>query len=332
MTILLAIAALVGAPSLAGLTYQSVGNLRDRRRVPPPGRMVGTLHALVTGEGPVTVLLEAGIAATSVSWQLVQPELSRHARVISYDRAGLGWSRAAATPRTIANTLADLRALLDELAPTGPIVLVGHSFGGLAVLEYAHAYPDRIAGLVLVDPLPASEWHPIAPHEAVRLSHGVRLSRRGATLARFGFVRVSLDLLRAGSRTIPQLAAKASAGRGSALTERLVGQVRKLPRELWPAVQSHWCQPKSFLSMASHLENLPESAAACTDHSASLGAIPVIVLSAADSSPSRSLEHDAMAARSSKGIKRIAEKSGHWIQLDEPDRVTASIVSLLGDS
>ena len=182
--------------------------------------------------------------------------------------------------------------------------------------------------LVLVDPLPSGEWHPPSAEEIDRLQHAVRLARRGALLARLGVVRISLDLLQAGSRAIPLIAARTSGRRGSKLTERLVGEVRKLPPELWPVVQSHWCQPKSFRSMADHLASLPASAAAC-DPVGDLGDLPLIVLSAADSSPSRAAEHDRMAARSTRGAKVIAEKSGHWIQLDQPDLVIDSIRRLL---
>jgi pimeloyl-ACP methyl ester carboxylesterase len=160
------------------------------------------------------------------------------------------------------------------------------------------------------------------------LDRGVRLARRGAWVARLGIVRLSLDLLRAGSRRIPKLAAKISSGSGSQLTERLVGEVRKLPKELWPVVQSHWCQPKAFLSMADHLESLPASAAACRS-ACDLGDLPVTVLSGANSAANRLAEHQAMANRSTRGKLVIAQNSGHWIQLDEPDLVVAAVREII---
>ena len=70
----------------------------------PPGQLVqidnAKLHLQITGSGRPVVVLEAGIAATSLSWALVQPELAKFATVVSYDRAGLGWSGPATTPRT----------------------------------------------------------------------------------------------------------------------------------------------------------------------------------------------------------------------------------------
>ena len=328
MTFFLIVSAILCAMPVAGLIYQWLGSGQDARRYPPPGKMLDVgdhrVHVHVTGTGPATVLLEAGIAASSVSWQPVEAGIGAFAQVCAYDRAGLGWSDHSSAPRTIGNIVRDLHSLLAKVSPSGPVVLVGHSFGGLVVLEYARLHRQDVAGLVLVDPLPAAEWHPPIAAEIDRLCHAVRLARRGALLARLGVVRVSLDLLKAGSRAIPKLAARTSGGRGSKLTERLVGEVRKLPRELWPVVQAHWCQPKSFKSLADHLASLPVSAAAC-DAASGLGDLPLIVLSAADSSPSRSVEHDRMAARSTLGRKVVAEKSGHWIQLDQPDLVIESV-------
>lgn len=318
---------------MAGALYQLAWTVLDSRRFPPPGRLVDVgghrLHAHVTGEGLPTVLFESGIAASSVSWEPVRREVAKFTRVCTYDRAGLGWSDAAQAPRTVDNVLHDLRELLQKIGMDGPFILVGHSFGGLTALQFACRHAGELAGLVLVDPLPASEWCPAQPVEVEKLHRGVKLARRGASLASLGVVRLSLDLLRAGSRRIPKLAARMSArGGGTRLTERLVGEVRKLPPELWPVIQSHWCQPKSFRSMASHLESLPASAAACLAD-CNLGRLPVIVVSAADSTPARAEMHSRMANSSSNGAMWVAEKSGHWIQLDQPELVVAAIRKII---
>jgi pimeloyl-ACP methyl ester carboxylesterase len=317
---------------LVGLLYQALGSALDLRRYPPPGRLIDVgghrLHMHTEGQGTPVVVLEAGIAASSVSWRLVQDRVASFTTVIAYDRAGLGYSDPSPQPRTIANILQDFQTLLGKRGIPTPIILVGHSFGGLAALEYACTDKSRLAGLVLVDPLAASEWCPVQPQSQVMLDRGVRLARRGAWVARLGIVRLSLDLLRAGSRRIPKLAAKISSGSGSQLTERLVGEVRKLPKELWPVVQSHWCQPKAFLSMADHLESLPASAAACRS-ACDLGDLPVTVLSGANSAANRLAEHQAMANRSTRGKLVIAQNSGHWIQLDEPDLVVAAVREII---
>lgn len=322
------IAGIFAALVIAGLLYQAAGAARDARLYPLPGRLVDVgghkLHVRVSGAGSPAIVLEAGIAGSSVSWEYVRAEAARFSTVCEYDRAGLGWSDPCRDARTLEGVLADLRGVIAATGLTKPVILVGHSFGGLVVLEYACRFREDVRGLVLIDPLPAAEWCPAPPGEVAKLRRGVMLSRRGALLARLGFVRLSLDLLRAGSRTIPQLAARVSSGRGSEVTERLVGQVRKLPPELWPVIQAHWCQPKNFLSMARHLESLPASAAACSTD-CSLGDLPLILISAMDSTPERAEEHARMAARSARGSVVVAHKSGHWIQFDEPELIVAAI-------
>lgn len=112
-----------------------------------------TLHLYCTGAGSPTVILEAGYGDDWSSWRLVQPALAPTMRVCSYDRAGIGESEPAPAPRSAADTVADLHALLKCAGLPGPYVMVGSSYGGLAVRLYAATYPESIAGIVLVDPV-----------------------------------------------------------------------------------------------------------------------------------------------------------------------------------
>jgi len=108
-----------------------------------------------TGTGSPTVVLEAGAGNTAATWAGVQPEIARFTRVCSYDRAGLGQSDPApAGVRTVQDSADDLHALLAAADISGPIVLAGHSLGGLIVRLYASQHPNDVAGLVLVDGMP----------------------------------------------------------------------------------------------------------------------------------------------------------------------------------
>lgn len=333
MAAFLVVVALVAAVLVAGATYQAAGIAKDARRFPPPGRLIQAgnhrLHAHCSPGPAPTVVLEAGIGASSVSWAVVRKKLAGIARVCAYDRAGLGWSDPAGVPRTLANILDDLQAVAADPEVGRPFVLVGHSFGGMIALEYACKSREALAGLVLVDPLTASEWHPLTPAAARMLARGVRLSRRGAMLARLGVVRFTLALLTKGSRRVPRVFARISSGNGAPLTERLVGEIQKLPPEVWPHIRAHWCQPKSFHGMADYLANLPANAASCTSE-CDLGDLPLVVLSAADSPASRVAEHKRIARSSRRGRWEMAQDSGHWIQLDRPDLVVAAIREVIG--
>lgn len=286
------------------------------------------LHWMERGAGPA-IIFESGISATCLNWTEVGGPVEQFARACTYDRAGLGWSDLADSPRTTSKIITDLHALLNAAQVSAPYILVGHSFGGLLVRAYAARYPEAVAGLILVDPLSASEWLNVSPANARMLRLGVRLSRRGALLARIGVVRASLALLMAGGRFVPKLVARASSGRGESVISRLVGEVRKMPPETWPMVRAHWCLPKSFLGMAAYLESLPASAA----EAAGLGdaeGIPVIVLSAGNSTPEQRVEREALVSRSPLGRHFVAAKSGHWIQLDEPQVVVEAIREMVG--
>lgn len=152
--LLLALAAL----GSTGVIYQAVASAADRRAFPSPGRLIDVggrrLHLYCTGEaapGRPSVVLEALSGGFSSQWAWVQPELARHTRVCSYDRAGYGWSEPAPELHTLSEAAAELRALLERGDVAGPYLLVGHSIGGLYVRQFAALYPDEVAGLVLLD-------------------------------------------------------------------------------------------------------------------------------------------------------------------------------------
>jgi pimeloyl-ACP methyl ester carboxylesterase len=328
LAILLLVFAIGAVLVLIGAIYQAAGTASDQRRYPPPGRLIDiggrNLHLIDNGAGGPSVIFESGISATCLNWAQVRAQVDGFARACVYDRAWLGWSDPAHSPRTTLTIVDELHALLEGARIPRPYILTGHSFGGLVVRAYAAKYPDHVAGLVLVDPLSPGEWLNMSPSQVRMLGRGVALSRRGALLARIGVVRASLALLMAGGRRVPKLVARVTGGRGESTISRLVGEVRKMPPETWPMVRAHWCQTKSFLGLAAYLESLPASAA----EAAALldpGSIPVTVLSAATATPSQLEEREALARRSPRGQHIIARKSGHWIQLDEPDLVVEAI-------
>jgi pimeloyl-ACP methyl ester carboxylesterase len=328
LEVIVLVALLVVLLPLSGFLYQAAGSARDQRKFPPPGRLVdiggGRLHLMDAGQGSPTVIFESGIAASSLNWTAIQAEVARFTRACTYDRAWLGWSDPASTRRVTSVLTDELHSLLTEAHIPAPYVLVGHSFGGLLVQAYVVAHPDQVAGLVLIDPLPASEWVHASGERLRILRWGIRLSRRGALLARLGVVRFSLALLSGGGRRIPKLVARLSSGRAESTLSRLVGEVQKMPPEVWPMVQAHWCQPQAFLGMAEYFEALPESA----QQAGALGnlpQIPVTILSAGNSTPAQRAERDAMASRSPRGKHVVVPDSRHWIHLDKPKVVLEAI-------
>ena len=320
---------------LIGTLFQAIGSVVDRRRYPAPGRLVpvqnSRLHAYSEGEGEPTIILESGIAASSLNWRAVQSELARFARVISYDRAGFGWSEAAHTPRSIDNLASELEKMLDGLDISGPLIVVAHSFGSLIARAYCYRNPDRVVELLLLDPIDCEHWSTLSSEGQERLALGARLSKRGAWLARAGVVRFSLILVSAGARTLPKWIARMASGRGGeSFLARVTGEVSKMPRELLPAVQAHWSRPQSFDTLAEYLSRLTR----CVNEIpyASLGHLSLIVISAENATESEMREHRKLASLSSTGEHIVAERSGHWIQLDRPDLVVSSLQRSYGVS
>ncbi|MEU1163047.1 alpha/beta fold hydrolase [Streptomyces sp. NPDC005921] len=104
---------------------------------------------------PVVVLM-AGLGDGLDSLSGIQKTLSTKGRVCSYDRLGEGGSDAPAGPQTIDSTGKVLTAVLDRVAGRQPVVLVGHSLGGLIAARYAPEHQDRVRGLVLLDATPST--------------------------------------------------------------------------------------------------------------------------------------------------------------------------------
>ncbi|HEU4427080.1 MAG TPA: alpha/beta hydrolase [Pilimelia sp.] len=144
------------------------------------------LHARAFGDpdAPVTILLLHGWTLDHRIWHRQLAEipagLPTPARVIVYDARGHG--RSSTSPRrskTLAQLGDDLADLLTEAVPTGPVVLVGHSLGGMTIMEYAHRHPDdfaeRVAGLVMI--ATTAEGHIHTEYGLpTRLGHLIRLA------------------------------------------------------------------------------------------------------------------------------------------------------------
>jgi pimeloyl-ACP methyl ester carboxylesterase len=119
-----------------------------------------------------TVVMEAGLNSSSETWGSIQPEIAKLTRACTYDRAGLGKSEPSPLHnRTSLEIARDLHTLLAKTGITGPLVFVGHSFGGINIRMYASLYPKDVAGMVLIDSSHEEEtakWLAIIPPEIRR--------------------------------------------------------------------------------------------------------------------------------------------------------------------
>jgi pimeloyl-ACP methyl ester carboxylesterase len=119
------------------------------------------LNVEVSGpaDAPVTLFLLHGWTLDASTWHhqvaALPGALAVPVRIVAFDARGHGRSGATSyRGATLAQLGDDLAALIAQLAPAGPVVLAGHSLGGMSIMEYAHRHPDtfaaRVAGLVFV--------------------------------------------------------------------------------------------------------------------------------------------------------------------------------------
>jgi pimeloyl-ACP methyl ester carboxylesterase len=107
------------------------------------------------GPAPLTVVLSHGFTARLAEWEIQRDALRDRARIVLWDQRGhgrSGWTKL--TSATIDRTGRDLGQVLDAVAPTGPVVLAGHSMGGMSVMALARQRPelfgDRVVGVFLL--------------------------------------------------------------------------------------------------------------------------------------------------------------------------------------
>jgi pimeloyl-ACP methyl ester carboxylesterase len=145
------------SPELASPAASAVGG----QLVDIGGR---SLYLECRGSGTPTVILESGLGGDHRTWESVQPELADSVQICAYDRANISPSDPAPGPRTAADSVDDLKALLDAAGIERPIILVGFSMGGIISQLYAATYPEEVAGLVLVESNHPDEWNQFRQH------------------------------------------------------------------------------------------------------------------------------------------------------------------------
>jgi len=300
-----------------------------------PGRLVDIggwrLHIDCTGAATPqqpTVILEAGIGDFSVEWSLVQPSVAKTTRVCSYDRADDGWSDYGPSPRTMHQIVYELHTLLAKAGERPPYVLVGHSYGGWLVRLYTALYPSEVSGMVLVE---------AGSDDPVRVL-GDGKPRRSSELVTgkpIPAVKTANPVIE--SAIPPEIMAQLQ---GAA--RQLGPRANEPPRDKLPADAQRmrtwaYSQPKHWAQADNPVE--PEELAGLRAERAKsqypYGDMPLIVLTRGISDEtgpdSKAFEkehrddHTALAKLSRNGKLIVAERSGHHVQIDEPEVVISAI-------
>lgn len=297
------IVALIVGLILAGTIYESVSEAADIQAYPPAGQMVDVggyrLHINCTGTGSPTVVIDAGWGDWSLMWSGVQAQVSKTTQVCTYDRAGMGYSEAGPLPRNAAQFAQELHTLLERAKIGGPLVLVGHSMGGLPVRVFVHDYPNEVSGVVLIESMSPGQLKP---------SSDAHTAQTPAP---------------AGEISFPVLAAYVG------LVRLLTGPTQELPPDARFAYAAFSVTPRFVQAWLDEGAGMPESLAQAGAVK-TFGDLPLIVLTAGLNHQTdwQSMQKELLGL-SSSSQQLMADHSGHKIQLEQPEAAVAAIDSMV---
>ncbi|UPG96559.1 alpha/beta fold hydrolase [Luteibacter aegosomatissinici] len=279
------------------------------------------LNVYCRGTGSPAVIFDAGLNDSSVSWALVQPEISKSNTTCSYDRAGLGFSDAPTRPGDASNDVDDIHKALMSLHVAPPYLLVGHSAAGLAVRVFADRYRDEVVGMVIVD----------GSHED--------MSERYKALATPEAQAHWDDDLK--DTTCVDAASGGEIPKDSPVYKRCVGEPDpRLSRAINDAELAYGAKLKYQAAVTAEYRAFYGASIAqvrATRHD--FGNMPIIMLTQSPQPPRNGrtqadqdkrtllLEelHNKVAAMSTHGVNMIVPRSGHLIPFDRPEIVIDAI-------
>ena len=138
-----------------GISYERISRINASNNIKPTGELVDVgghqLHVVKKGTGGPTVIFEAGLGGSHLTWNYIQDKISKLTTTISYDRSGILWSERGDNPKTSAAMASELYALLESTKCPKPYIVVGHSFAGVTLRKFISQHRNDISGIVFVD-------------------------------------------------------------------------------------------------------------------------------------------------------------------------------------
>jgi pimeloyl-ACP methyl ester carboxylesterase len=294
------------------------------------------LNMACVGAGKPTVIFLSGLGSGNFDWRKVQPAIGNVTRACAYDRAGYGFSEPAAEPSDVDNTVADLHALLHASRMKTPVILVGHSLGGLYATVYAERYPDEVSGMVLVDPAFSGQARTIADAVGSKAADAMAASNVQTLAA----LDRCIALAQSGRLSLP---AEAKSDCLDNPPDPDPDLHRERDREAktvgFQAMLRSEFQAANVVGRDGQTLDDRESA----NPAGHLGTMPLVVLTRGNASDLPGLSasevvksdaawregHDHLAALSTHGKNTVVPHSGHFIQLDQPSAVIAGILEVV---
>ncbi|WP_427138849.1 alpha/beta hydrolase [Psychrobacillus psychrodurans] len=264
------------------------------------------IHTIDSGsdDSKYTVILDAGLSCCSIDWYYIQPQVSEFSKVISFDRAGYGWSSSVKGKYTSENVVEDLLKVLEKLNSKTPYVLVGHSFGGLNMRLFASKYPEKVAALILIDSVHenrylSSEWD----------EERKNIHKKNLRLFRLGYITSSLGIPR--------------------LLNQPVGR-KRLPEPYQKYINYIGYNPKTFEAVYKEFFYSEESAFQLKESKPLNKELPITVLSSNNNDVSW-VEHQNILSNLTNNTVQIKTEDGHSIHLENPEIVIDTIKEVINE-
>ncbi len=308
---------------IATTIYQAITCHLENKK-PPPGKLFDVggyrLHLYTVGEGNPTIILDHSLGG--IEGYFLVEKLAKLGRVVIYDRAGCGWSEHSPHPRTSSQIVTELDALLTQAKIQPPYILVGNSFGSYNVRLYAHNFPEKVIGMVLTDGL----------HETGMLKISIQLQAlklffiSGFVMSTFGSILGIIQLLRK-----------------CGIFELIKPELRQFSQESRNYVKRSFCRSKHWITMSREILNLNNSGnqAAIANQ---FGSMPIVSIKANSffqpslwsfliplkaANKLREQMHKELSHVSTDFVQLQANKSGHFVWIDQPDIIVDGVKILL---
>lgn len=280
------------------------------------------MEILHRGQSGIPVLIFTGMGNSFDEWLEISEELSGSDQVIMFHRPGLGASEIGNEARSTIRAAEEANSLLDTLEIEEPVVLIGHSYGGLCAQHFAKLFPEKVKAMVLVD------------------STSVDLQKLDVLELPVMDEKASdQDWLKECSRYAEMDEHELK----KAITPHLDDNQKRLPQSIQRNLMAFQQKPGLYKAMKSESESWHEDALAIKDLG-SLGDLPLTVLGrdaehavqigVREGLPVEELELfesawqaliTEQAFLSTDSSLRFARGAGHSIHLDRPDAVVGAV-------
>ncbi len=312
---------------IAGGIFQLAACWWEERSLRPPGQCLniggGKIHLYALGSadrGSPTVVLDHSLGG--IDGYFLVDEIAKLAPVCIYDRAGYGWSESSPRSRSSAQIVQELDALLTAANIAPPYILVGDSFGSYNVRLYAHYFPEKVSGLVLVDGL----------HEQgmLEMSWGLRVLK---LFFASGFVMSTFGAAIGIVRLLGMLG----------IFELLKPELRQFPQEVRARVKRSFYRPKHWMTMCREILTLDASSRQLLAAQLPVD-LPIISIKSAtffkqsawnfympigEANRLRERMHEQLLKLSTNCTQMQADRSSHFVWVEQPEVIINAIGEIL---